>query len=238
MDVKYYKWLELEVTHTYFTNNICSVLKLVPAMETSQIFKNYQILQRRQDNTVSFYVGLPEGESLDVLTQFEGISTLNFQVLLEDHLFFNYTDIEFSNEEELLFFSNLNKDASATQLQQSDFTNTNDLVSIKPQSFAVNLDSDDTLLEVKNSDGIVLISEDLSNTEFASYPVNLSNQESGVYQLFLNGALKESFFISPDSIALNTIGVVQLHMDSLKTNYKDGLTYHIDFNAIAAHRKI
>ena len=237
MDVKYYKWLELEVTHTYFTNNICSVLKLFPTIETSQIFKNYQILHRKQENKVSFYVGLPEGESLDVLTQFEGISNLYFQVLLEDNLFFNYTDIEFSNEVELLFFSNLNKDASASQLQQSEFTNATDLVSIKPQAFAITLNPDVTLLEVKSLDGIVLISEDVSNTENTSYPVNLSNQESGVYQLFLNGALYDTFFMSPDSMELNPIGVVQLHMDSLKTNYKDGLTYHIDFTAKAVHRK-
>jgi len=237
MDIRYHKWLELEVTHTYFIHNICSVLKLVPTSETAQIFNNYQILLKRHKNTVSFYVGLTEGVSLDVLTQFEGISNLYFQVLQEDNFFFSYTDIEFSNEEELLFFSNLNKDAGATQLQGSQFTNETDLVSKKPEVFNVSLKSDDTLLEVKTLDGTVIISEDVSNVENPNYVINLGSQESGVYQLWLNGELMDGFFMTSERMELNAIGVIQLQMESLKNNYEDGLTYHMDFNARAVHRQ-
>lgn len=237
MDVRYFKWLELEVTHTYFIHNVCSVLRLVPTSATAQIFKNYQILLKRYANKLSFYVGLTEGESLDVLTQFEGISNLYFQVLQEDNFFFSYTDIEFSNEEELLFFSNLNKDAGATQLQLSQFTNQTDLVSKRAEIFTVSLKPNDTLLEVKTLDGTVVINEDVTNAENPNYVINLSNQESGVYQLWLNGELTDTFFMTSESLEPNVIGVIQLDMESLKNNYQDGLTYHIDFDARAVHRQ-
>lgn len=237
MNLRYHKWLDLEVTHTYFKDNICSVLRLVPTSETAQIFKNYQILLKTHEDKVSFYIGLAAEESLDVLTHFEGISNLYFQVLLEDNFFFSYTDIEFSSEEKLLFYSNLNKDAGASQLQGSQFTNETDLVSKRPEVFRINLKPNDTHLEVKNSDGSVVISEDVSNVENPNYVINLGNQESGVFQLFLNGELKETFFMTSEKMQLNAIGVIQLQMESLKNNYQDGLTYHIDFDARAVHRQ-
>jgi len=237
MDIRYHKWLELEVTHTYFVDNVCSVLNLVPTDTTAQIFKNYQILLKRHANKLSFFVGLAEGESLDVLKQFEGISNLYFQVLQEDNFFFSYTDIEFSNEEELLFFSNLNKDTSATQLQLSQFANKTDLVSKRPEVFNVSLKPDDTLLEVKSFDGTVVITEDVSNVENPNYVVNLGGQESGVYQLFTNGQLTDTFFMTSETMEINAIGVIQLHMESLKNSYQDGLTYHIDFDSRSVHRQ-
>jgi len=237
MDIRYHKWLELEVTHTYFVDNVCSVLNLVPTDTTAQIFKNYQILLKRHANKLSFFVGLAEGESLDVLKQFEGISNLYFQVLQEDNFFFSYTDIEFSNEEELLFFSNLNKDTSATQLQLSQFANKTDLVSKRPEVFNVSLKPDDTLLEVKSFDGTVVITEDVSNVENPNYVVNLGGQESGVYQLFTNGQLTDTFFMTSETMEINAIGVIQLHMESLKNSYQDGLIYHIDFDSRSVHRQ-
>jgi len=237
MNVRYHKWLELEVTHTYFIHNICSVLRLVPTSATAQIFKNYEILLKRHLNTVSFFVGLTEGASLDILKQFEGISNLYFQVLQEDNFFFSYTDIEYSNEEEFLFFSNLNKDAGATQLQGSNSTNETDLVSKRPEVFNVSLKSDDSLLEVKTLEGTVVISEAVSNAQNPNYVVNLSSQESGVYQLWLSGELMDTFFMTSERMELTAIGVIQLQMESLKNNYEDGFTYHIDFNARAVHRQ-
>ncbi|MEM7085768.1 MAG: hypothetical protein AAF489_06270 [Bacteroidota bacterium] len=237
MDIKYHKWLELEVTHNYFVDNVCPVLNLLPMGATSQVFKNHQILMKRHSNKVSFYIGLADGAPLDILKQFEGISNLYFQVVNEDNFFFNYTGIEFSNEQELLFFSNLNKDAGATQLQGSQFTDKTDLVSKRPKIFNLSLKPTDTLLEVKTHNGTVVMSEDVTNAENSNYTVHLENQESGVYQLFLNGVLMDTFFMTSERIELNAIGVVQLDMETIKNNYDDGFTYHIDFNAKAAHRK-
>jgi len=237
MNITYHKWLEIEVTHTYFIDIVCSVLNLVPTSATAQILKNYQILIKRHANTFSFYVGLTEGASLNVLEQLEGISNLYFQVLLEDNFFFNYTDMEFSNETALLFFSNLNKEPNATQLQQSQFTNETDLVSNRPEIFNINLTAEDTSLQIKTLDGTTLISEDLSNTGTLNYGINLSSQESGVYQLFLNDKLIDTFFMSSERTALNAIGVIQLNMESFKNIDAEDPTYHIDFNARAVHRR-
>jgi hypothetical protein len=237
MDIRYYKWLELEVTHTYFKDNICSVLSLVPTSATAQIFNNYQILLKRHENKVSLYIGLAEDESLDILTHFEGISNLYFQVLQEDNFFFSYTDIEFLTEEKLLFFSNLNKDPGATQLQLAKFTNESDLLTRRPEVFAISLKPSDTLIEVKALDGSSVISEDVTNAENPNYVVNLEHQESGVYQLYLNSELLDTFFMTSESTPLNTIGMVQLNMESFKNDYKEGLTHHIDFDARFVHRK-
>ena len=237
MDIRYHKWLELEVTHTYFKDNVCSVLNTVPTGTTAQLFKNYQILLKRHANKLSLFVGLAEGESLDVLKQFEGISNLYFQILQEDNFFFSYTDFAFSIEEELLFFSNLNKEASANQLQQSQFTNKTDLVSKRPDVFSIGLKTEDTSLEIKNSEGTSIINEAVSNAENPNYVVNLSGQESGVYQLFINGQLMDTFYMNSERFIQNTIGVIQLNMESLKNSYEDGLTYHIDFDSRLVHRQ-
>ena len=237
MNLRYHKWLEIEVTHTYFVDNICSVLNLVPTAATAHLFKNYQILAKRHANTLSFYVGLVEGATLDILTQFEGISSLYFQVMQEDSLFFSYTDIEFSREEKLLFFSNLNKNAGATQLQLGQFTNASNLLTRRPEVFALNLKPSDTQLEIKALDGRTVILEDVSNAENPNYTINLSGQESAVYQLFLNSELIDLFFMTPERLDSYTIGVIQIDMHSLKQNYMDGFTYQLAFDARAVHRQ-
>ncbi|MBL4662485.1 MAG: hypothetical protein JKY22_02735 [Flavobacteriaceae bacterium] len=235
MNIKYHKWLELEVTHNYFPDGICSILNIIPTQNSIRIFENYQILLKKHANTVAFYIGLNDEESLDVSKHFEGISNLYFQVLLEDNLFFNYTDIDFPNEDQTFIFSNKNKDNSALQL--SEFTSASDLVSIRKETFNINLEEGNTQLEVKNSSGLVVINKNISNTTASNYSINLSSEENGMYELFLNSESHGQFFKCTEQLDANCIGIIQLNIETLRHTYENGMKYHIDFYAQTVYRK-
>lgn len=115
MNIKYHKWLELKVTNRYFKGSICPVLSLLPIEETAVALKNYNVLIRKNDNIFSFYCGT-EAETFDITNELSGLKKLYFQVLTEDSLFFNYTEIPKLNQPELFLFQNY-KDSSQLQIE-------------------------------------------------------------------------------------------------------------------------
>lgn len=105
MEIHYHKWLELKILHQYFSDGKIPI-SLVPAQGTAMIMKRNNILIREIDGVFEFYIGL-DSVNIDQASLIENFENLEFEINIEDQLFFNYTDLSPINSEEYYLFRNL-----------------------------------------------------------------------------------------------------------------------------------
>ncbi len=240
MDISYHNWLNIEITHSYFTGDICSNIRLTPFQNTSTICQNYNILLHQKQNITSFYVGNKKSNYSQ--EDFLAITPMYFQIISEDMYFFNYTNIT-PKRSSLLFFdtnSNIN-------IRNSDFASAKDLIPHKTSVFSISLPYNNVQIEVQPIHGKPFISESVDGTQNSEYSVNLLNQETGVYQILLNGEIEETFFISTKELNLNCIGILYVNplgiisqnlSTPLKINFQTRSTYREYQIVVPTKRKI
>ena len=125
MQTQYYKWFDIEIVHGYFIDGVCKNVVLVPFSETAELFANYKILIRKNDNITSVYVGTEESQASTIYEDLKNIGDLYFQLIAEDILFYKYTDMPVIAENQILLFEN---DLDHVLLHKQDTVSNLDLV--------------------------------------------------------------------------------------------------------------
>ncbi|PHR46556.1 MAG: hypothetical protein COA32_10455 [Fluviicola sp.] len=222
--------MELKIINNYFENGVCSAFDLIPFNSTSHQMNNYRILKKREKNTFSFYAGINSTESFEVDTHFNGLEDIYFQLINNDSLFFNYTDIPSISDNELYYFQNGINANKPEFFQKTQFVAQQDLIGLRSKRFNVNLTNEDkeVILEIKSNSETV-ITKTISGIKI--YSLNLSQFDNGVYQLWVNDQLQETFFMSDQEVDQNCIGVVRLNVKEVIDQYSNNLDYTINFNA-------
>ena len=105
-----------------------------------------------------------------------------------------------------------------------------DLVSYKPKEFNIQLPNYEVNIEIKTSDNQSVKKVTVDGTKVKNYLLNLSHLDNGVFQIWLNDKLKETFFASSEAMAENCVGIIELNMPELISEYLSKLNYSIDFN--------
>ncbi|UTW66989.1 hypothetical protein KFE94_02415 [bacterium SCSIO 12643] len=240
MDITYHNWLNIEITHLYFTDGICSNIHLNPFQNTSTICQNYNILLHQKQNTTSFFVG--NKKSNYTQEDFLAITPMYFQITSDDLYFFNYTNIS-PTPDSLLFFET----SSHINIQNGDYASAKNLISHKPLVFDISIPYNNVQIEVQPIHGRPFISESVDGTQNSEYNVNLVTQETGVYQILLNGEVEETFFISTVELNPNCIGILYLNplevisqnlSTPLKINFQTRSTYREYQIVVPTKRKI
>jgi len=232
MDIHYVKAAEIKISHTYFKDGISDVFELIPLHETAKQLHNYNVLIDKRHNRHAFFVGLRKDEGTTITSELKGIGNLFFQLTINDVQWYNYTALKPFNEGQLLYFSNHNASSGIQQLHTPPTVTDENLLTVKPKRFSVNIPSDTTEIEVKNADGESIYQKEISNLEGTSYPLDLNTHEDGYYELWLNKTLHETFFASGQALDQNCIGIVKLHIK----DHEDAV-YTIDFKARAVYWK-
>jgi len=233
MNVKYHKWLELMVANSYFPQSIFPAFKMVPFPATAQMFKNYNILMDKKENVVSLYVG-SDANPFDVVVELKGMDTAYLQLISTDTSFYNYTDIAEHNENQVLFFKTVNTNNGISTLQKEEYITDNDLLNYRPKIFNVQLPEGEVEVSIKNEEEQLIWQQFVNGFEVKNYPVNLNAQREGVYTLWYNDQLQETFFCS-GALLSNCIGIWCLDSASLLKKGSDMLSFSLNFNARAAH---
>lgn len=231
MNLNYHKWMELKVTNNYFQNGICSNFDIIPFRNTSRQMKNYEILMKKGSNTFSFYAGIKGAETFAIDTNFNGLEDIYFQLINNDLLFFNYTDIPSVNENEFYYFQNNINSNTPQFFQKAQFVTQQDLIGFKPKQFNVQLPNVEVVLEIKNNNDQTIVTTTVDGTEVNNYPLNLNQYDNGIYQLWINNQLQETFFISDEEIAQNCIGLIRFSIKEIIAQYSNNLQYIINFSA-------
>lgn len=105
MELRYHKWLELQIVHEYFVHGYPSI-SLVPSRESTVILEQNNIRINQRSGSFGFYLG-SESPDPDINSQLENLGTLEFELLVDDPLFFNYTDLAFLDTESYYTFRNV-----------------------------------------------------------------------------------------------------------------------------------
>jgi hypothetical protein len=192
--------------------------------------KNYDILMKKGNNTFSFYAGTPQNTLFAIESVFEGLDNLYYQLINNDSNLFNYTDITPVNDNKLYYFQN-NIDSGTPQFfQKLEFVSDDDLISFKPKLFNIPLPNTVVTLEIKNSNEPVLTLK-IDGSKSNSYQVNLNHLDNGVYELWLNNQIQETFYLSDEQVADNCLGIVSLNIKDIISMYPNNINYAINFNA-------
>ena len=105
MNSTYQLLFRINFYHSYFTNGNFTNFQLKPDQLTDNIFKNYDLILRREVNGIAIFFA--EHFADNIRTREEILSdnlVLNFKITLNDANFFNYTDYMPSVIEENLFY--------------------------------------------------------------------------------------------------------------------------------------
>ena len=231
MNLNYHKWMQLKVMNNYFTEGVCADFGMIPFKSTSRDMKNYEILMKKEASTFSFYAGINIQESFAINTNFNGLTDLYFQLVNKDELFFNYTAIPSVNEQQLYYFENAVNTSNPQFFQKSAFVTQQDLVGYKPKTFNIQLPDKEVLVEIKTNNNEVLTTTTIDGTKVKNYLISLKQYDDGIYQLWIDDQLQQTFFMSDEAVAQNCIGIVRLNMQEIIAQYSSNTVYTINFNA-------
>jgi len=231
MNVHYHKWLDLEVTNNYFSNGGSPHFEVLPFSETARQMKNYEILMKKGSNVFSFYAGEGIEESFTMHQNFKGLDNLYFQLINNDPLFFNYSDISAKSEQELYLFQNTSKSEESNQLQTNQYVSEQDLIGYKPKVFNITLPNKQVNIEIKTDNGESVKKESIDGIKVRNHLLNLNSLDDGVYQVWLDGQFQETFFTTSEELPQNCVGILKLNIKDLVSKNESTLKYTIDFNA-------
>lgn len=227
-------WFSLLIHHDYFPNQECNILNLTPVQDSLRIIKNYRI--RFQNNKNEFQCFAEVLDNKKIWDELNTAEDLFFFLENTDPNFYNYTDIDFSKSESLLYYFTNN---TITNRFQNEIQ-TSAQTKIKVHSLQFNLNIDKT-----KSNTIIIKHKGESIFSYTSevgkqfIPINLTAFGTGVYELWTNNNKQETFFATANPPSTHTIGVVHLNMknavESIKENTLPKLI--LNFESRTAYRE-
>lgn len=233
MDVKYHNWLNIEVNHDYFLGNICSTIHFDPFESTTPICKNYNILMQKKSNTTSFFVG--NRNSNIGSDDFKAIEPLYFQIVSENNHFQNFTNIT-PKEHSILFFKTTVQNLGSHMLQNSTYVSDENLITVKPPHFNIPLPNKTVQVEIKTASGTTVVKQSVDGQLVSNYVVDLLNQDTDIYQTWIDNQLQETFLVLLEPLQPNCIGI--LCIEPLKiNNLNKGITLQLNFKARSTYRQ-
>lgn len=244
MDISYHNWLNIECTHNYFEGDICRILKFLPFQETVTIFKNYDILIQENANISSFFLG--NRQSNISLIDMENIAPIYLQVISENTFFSNFTNIDLL-ENSILFFPTTNSTLDTGTLQHTALVSQKDLINYKTSQFSITVPKETELLEIKKGNGETVFSQNVTNKSLLEFSINLTHQDMGMFQIWINQQEHESFLLVTEALHPKCIGIIcmdplllikQAETTHLQLNFNSRSVYHKYKVVVSEKRKI
>lgn len=227
--VKYYKWLDLKITHRYFSTGLYQSSQLVPFAESARILKNYSIILQNNNGYFSFYSGIPENETFLIEQNFSQLTTLNFQIITDDYLFFNYTDFPAKNVGQLFYFKNENIKSS---LQKSEYVSGDDIVWVHKKYFIFSKETSTDQVVIMDLKGNRVWHD---TSDKMNVQINMTALADGIYEIWTNEERVETFFSSSEELSESAIGIFQLDIEVLIQQNTQENSLSLDFNARAVY---
>ena len=234
MNITYYKWLELVVTNNYFPKSIFPAFRIVPLSETVHMLKNHNILIDKKGNAASLYVGSGKSSPSDAIMDLAGMGKAYFQLIGTDTSFYKYTEIDEKREGWVLFFDSPGNGHNTLSLQKGEYVSSKDSLKCKPKMFNLSIPGDKVEILIKNKEGQTILKPVAHGNGPKKCLIDLSTQNAGVYTVWFNNELQETFFCS-DGLNEHCIGVWCLDVPSLLAKTKEAQVFKLDFNARAVH---
>jgi hypothetical protein len=130
----YKKLFDISISHSFFNNDECARLSVVPISNTKNFFHKADLLFHRSERGIS--VSYNTGFTESLLAYKADDIKLIFTIKSKDPFFFNYTDLEHEHGKTLYFSSSLaHQDGDNLFLSVSDYVTADDERSISDEIF-------------------------------------------------------------------------------------------------------
>lgn len=194
--------LTVDVEHEYFSRGYCRGLEFVPSARTRGAMKNAWLYLRPMTRGIQIFHDEDNFESLgqQAADPAEPLS-LEFKVFTTDPLFGGYTELEFPQEDSILFFDtqNATEDGDGRRrLTRDENTSQEDLVPLDSKEhkpfFAVTLDKRDRLsrplfvLNIRVSDALAGPDDTPGKSGPARYYLNFGGRKT-IWKYYFTGDL-------------------------------------------------
>jgi hypothetical protein len=206
----YYKWFSIEVTHDYFQKLAYSNFNVVPITSTAKAQRNFEIKINQQSNILTFYVGIRNVATFEIQEALKGLEMLTYELQFTNFLFKNYTDILWTNEPFVMLFTPNDRQLFTNQPKVSS----SDCIARRTNFFSFNVPTNCKQLFVVNAMGEKISSFQFEDTLPSQVFINVSQQDEGLFAIWVNNELFEQFYVSSQP-TFHTIGVLQLPINKM-----------------------
>lgn len=199
-------WLTVTIEHEYFKEGICPVFDLIPTALTHSVLKNYDIHIRKLANQYQVYVDIASskavGEALPT-------SDLFFQLIHTDPYFNSYTEVPLDTSKDHLV---LLKNANQPQSSEGNTLLSATYLPVQPLRFQVDTAANSkNQVIVKNSEGTEVFNQ-ITTEKQSRLSINIEAFGSGLYELWIDKKLTNTFFGTSESLEEACYGILQLQM--------------------------
>lgn len=237
MNIKYHKWLEVHINHNYFPNNETTGFNMVPLYDTARILKNNNLLIHQERNKFNLFAGVEENSEFDRATTLNDLGNLYIQLISQDSLFFNYTDVPSLDEDTVFFFSNAGSPDEVKRLQKEAYVSDLDLLKIRPPQFVVPVPENTSNLEISNAEGEILQELSIESSTEDSMIIDLRQWPEGVYQISHDDTNWETFLLTHKRLEPACIGILEINLDTVTNRDSSLVQYTLGFNSRSVHRQ-
>jgi len=227
LDISFnYKTLfKLAIGHTFYADQAGDDLKIVIAPECSGLFRKLDLVAK-EDGGECFFLYAPD--KLDGLLQLieKKEVKLTYLVYTRNQYFYNFTDVSLENNSKIFYFSNnrVTKENETVILHEGQHAGDKDRYPII-RELLLQGGANGSRFEVKNDLNQVVLTKDVPAN--GSVVITNSQLPLGLYALYENGTLKETFVLYTNVPVLKPVAIIDISLTgSIKGELINGIQNH------------
>ncbi|WP_299625674.1 hypothetical protein [uncultured Tenacibaculum sp.] len=233
MSSMYKHWFTLEIVHSYFQNNECTVFDLFPTQYTARILKNYGIKIQKIANKFLFHVNTRDTKQ--VWEELNNAEDLFFQLLNADVNFDNYTDVLLPKKENTVQY--ITNDDVINRFNETSSVSPKILETYSLRFAVETIKEKEVVLSVRNKGKEIykIISPENQRTT----SIDIEAYGNGVYELWIDNVLSNTFYGTTEIPKQNLYAMVHINMKNAVESIKENRTpvLKVNFKARATYRE-
>lgn len=117
---KYVKFIELQLSHSYYEDEIAKTLKVIPFPETERFFNTYNVISKDIGSGIGVFTDKYNSIPFTEVLKADQTLSFNFILRITDKNFFQVTNLSRKTKENILFFTNKGKKISTKEIVTDD----------------------------------------------------------------------------------------------------------------------
>jgi len=228
MKIDFQPAFAVDINHDYYPDGISADFILAPTPDCKQQLRRYGLLfKETRGGFVVLYETSGADGPVEPKRRIDAPLALSFVLWAKSPYLLNYSNLPLSKTPEQIFYlSNRNKALNNGQLLLSadpagEFVSVDDLLSLRPQRFQVDVatDRDSLVWELFDAQGAIVHRQRVASVGgISSYLVALGSRQPGLYQLRRDGVEQLRFYAADRLVSGFPFGVLEIAVDPTVSN--------------------
>ena len=193
-------------SHDYFKNGQTPYFDFRPTPITQKKLKNFHIFTNLLTNEFRLAVGLRKPTD-EIVNELRGLGDLHFLILNNHGYLVNYTNLPLIDRiVEIIYLST---GVEGHKIQDVEPVSGSQIIDLLPLNFGIDVE-EFNFVELKDKDGEVLQSFDVSAEGFTKLNLSLHGYDEGYFELWSDSELLKKFFATAIDLPEKCIGLLQI----------------------------